>query len=93
MSALDKQVAGNHYSDMAIQPAEFIIKNKISFCEGNVIKYVCRHKAKNGIEDLKKARHYLDMLIEAAELEDKIEQPEVDPLEFHTEFLAATTEG
>ncbi len=52
------------HRDFAIQPAEFIHKNAIGFLAGNVIKYVCRHGKKNGIEDLKKARHYVDLLIE-----------------------------
>jgi hypothetical protein len=57
------QVGGSHYSRMKIQPTEYIIANEMGFCEGNVIKYVSRYKFKNGVEDLKKARHYLDMLI------------------------------
>ena len=64
MSAKEIQVGGNHYKDMAIQPVEFIHKNGIGYIAGNVIKYVVRYKSKNGLEDLKKARHYLDMLIE-----------------------------
>ena len=58
------QVGGDHYKKMAIQPIEYILKNGIGFAEGNVIKYVSRWKEKGGIEDLKKARHFLDMLIE-----------------------------
>lgn len=64
MSALDVQVGGSHYKTFPIQPIEFIVKNSIPFLEGNVIKYVVRHKTKNGIEDLKKAKHYIEMLIE-----------------------------
>lgn len=64
MSALDKQVNGNHYKDYKIQPIEFITGNEIPYIEGNVIKYVCRWKNKNGIDDLKKAIHYLEILIE-----------------------------
>lgn len=64
MSAKEEQVGGQHYKDMAIQPAEFITKNGIGYIEGSVIKYVCRWRKKNGIEDLKKARHFLDLLIE-----------------------------
>jgi hypothetical protein len=63
-SALDVQTGGNHYKDMKIQPVEFIHANSIPYLEGNVIKYICRHRGKNGIEDLKKARHYIDLLIE-----------------------------
>lgn len=61
---LEKQVGGNHYKGFVIQPVEFIYKNNIPFIEGNILKYILRYKQKNGIEDLKKARHYLDMLIE-----------------------------
>ena len=64
---LSTQVGGNHYTKMAIQPVEYILANGIGFCEGNVIKYVSRWKAKGGIEDLKKARHFIDMLIEHEE--------------------------
>lgn len=61
MSALDNQVSGSHYKDMLIQPVEFIVKNDIAFLEANVIKYVCRHRNKNGIQDLNKAIHYLEL--------------------------------
>lgn len=61
---LEEQVGGSHYKGFVIQPVEFIYKNNIPFVEGNIIKYVCRHREKNGIQDLQKARHYLDMLIE-----------------------------
>lgn len=53
-----------HYNKHAIQPINFIIANKLNFCEGNVIKYICRYKHKNGIEDLKKAKQYIDFLID-----------------------------
>lgn len=64
MSAMDIQVGGNHYKAMAIQPLEFIQDNLMGFCEGSVIKYVCRWRAKNGIEDLRKASHYLELIRE-----------------------------
>jgi hypothetical protein len=51
-----------HY-DYSIQPVDFIVENGIPFCEGNVIKYICRWKLKNGRDDLLKARHYIDILI------------------------------
>ena len=54
----------DHY-DYNIQPVDFILANNIPFCEGNVIKYICRWTMKNGREDLLKARHYIDMLIES----------------------------
>ncbi len=59
----NKQVGGNHYDKMKIQPITFIVDNDIPFIEGNIIKYVCRWKDKGGVEDLKKAKHYLDILI------------------------------
>ena len=58
------QVGGSHYRDMAIQPVEFIHRNGIGFIEGSVIKYVCRWRKKNGIEDLNKAKHFINLLIE-----------------------------
>lgn len=63
------QVGGNHYSKYAIQPTEYILKNKMNFVEGNIIKYVTRYRDKNGLEDLYKARHYLDILISEVESE------------------------
>lgn len=66
-SAIDCQIGGSHYRDMAIQPFEYIHANGITFAEGSVIKYVSRWRAKNGVEDLRKARHILDMLIDAEE--------------------------
>lgn len=64
MNPLDIQEGGTYYKDMKIQPAEFIHANDIGYFEGNVIKYVSRWRNKNGIEDLKKAKHYIDLLIE-----------------------------
>lgn len=65
--ALDIQVGGGHYKNLAIQPIEYIMKNNLSYCQGNIVKYTTRYKDKNGIEDLKKAKHYIDMLIEEEE--------------------------
>ncbi len=64
MSALEKQVAGNHYRDMKIQPIEFIHANGIPHLEACAIKYLCRWKSKNGVQDLEKAKHYIDLLIQ-----------------------------
>lgn len=58
------QHGGNHYKKLKIQPREYIMANSISYMEGNVIKYVSRWRDKGGIEDLKKAKHYLEILIE-----------------------------
>ena len=59
----NKQIGGSHYKSFHIQPYEFISKNDLSFFQGNVIKYVCRYKHKNGIEDLEKIKHYCDLKI------------------------------
>ena len=64
MSAYDKQIGGSHYKKMKIQPSEFINKNDLPFAEGNAIKYICRHKQKGERQDLEKAKHYIDMIIE-----------------------------
>lgn len=60
-SALDVQEGGDHYKVFKIQPIEFITKNKLPFIIGNVIKYAVRASLKNGIEDLRKAKHYLEL--------------------------------
>jgi len=57
-----KQVGGSHYQ-LAIQPIDYILKNNLGYCEGNVIKYVTRHAEKNGAEDIKKAIHYLEFIL------------------------------
>jgi hypothetical protein len=61
---LDMQVDGNHYKQMKIQPVEFIHANGIPYLEGNVIKYISRWRNKNGMADLEKAKHYIELLIE-----------------------------
>ena len=58
-----KQEGGNHYN-MPIEPIEFIVKNDLGFREGCIVKYVCRYKAKGGAEDIRKAIHYLEMILE-----------------------------
>ena len=63
-NALDKQVAGSHYKDLPIQPVEYIHANAMGYLEGNVVKYVSRWRKKNGIADLEKAKHYIELLIE-----------------------------
>lgn len=59
-----QQVGGDHYKSMTIQPVEFILANGLGFCEGNAIKYLCRYRQKGGVQDLEKAKHYVDLLIE-----------------------------
>lgn len=70
MSVLEIQVGGNHYKYFAIQPLEYIHKNNIGFAAGNVIKYVSRFDKKNGIEDLEKAKHYIEFMIEMYNLNE-----------------------
>jgi len=64
MNSLDKQEGGNHYKSMAIQPIEYIMANGLGYLQGNVIKYVSRHKHKNGAEDIAKAIHYLELILD-----------------------------
>lgn len=64
IKASDKQVGGSHYKQFKIQPAEFCYKNNIPYLEATAIKYLCRWKDKNGIQDLEKAKHFIDLLIE-----------------------------
>ena len=63
-SSLNIQVAGNHYKDLPIQPVEYIHANALGYFEGNVIKYITRWRKKNGLIDLQKAKHYIELLIE-----------------------------
>lgn len=62
--ALKTQVGGSHYTDMAIQPMTYSMVNGLDACQHTIIKYVSRFRAKNGLQDLEKARHCLDLLIE-----------------------------
>ena len=64
MSAKDIQIGGSHYQKMAIQPVTFIHTNGIGYMEGCAIKYLCRWRDKGGIQDLEKAQHYIELLIE-----------------------------
>lgn len=63
-SALNKQVSGSHYVKCAIQPIEYIHANNLPFIEGNVVKYITRWRDKNGVDDLRKVIHYIELLIE-----------------------------
>lgn len=63
-SELSKQVNGQHYKTLAIQPIEYILKNGLGWLEGNAIKYITRHKQKGEKQDIEKAIHYLKILLE-----------------------------
>ena len=91
MSAKDRQVGGDHYRQLEIQPGVFAEKNRLTGYESNVIKYVCRHRYKgDGRGDLLKAIHYLELLIEE-------NYPEVDHKEdtvyYFKEGMNYTTDG
>ena len=63
-NSFDIQVGGDHYKKMAIQPMQYILANGIGYAEGCAISYLSRWKDKNGIDDLRKARHTIDLLID-----------------------------
>ena len=63
-SPLDRQVDGDHYKHMKIQPITFMLENELGYAEGAVIKYISRYKNKNGLADLDKAIHFIEMLKE-----------------------------
>ena len=66
MKSFKKKVGGSNYKNYKIQPVEFIIKNNIGFVEGNIIKYILRFKEKGGVQDLEKAKHYIELLIDSS---------------------------
>ena len=66
-TANDMQVAGDHYMDKCIQPWDYIVSNNLGYLEGNIIKYISRWKDKGGMNDLRKAQHYLAKLIEVSD--------------------------
>ena len=67
--ALDVQVGGSHYKNLKIQPVEYIHANQLPYIEGNIVKYITRWRDKNGIKDLEKIKHYVDLLIELEKLQ------------------------
>lgn len=58
-----QQVGGTHYEQMKIQPIDYIVANNLGFCESNVVKYISRHRSKNGAEDIRKAIHYCKLIL------------------------------
>lgn len=77
-NALDVQVGGAHYKQFPIQPIEYIHKNGLNYLEGNIIKYATRWRHKNGIEDLKKIKHYVDLIIEMEGLQEELTVSEIE---------------
>ena len=74
MDPFSRQEGGTHYKSMKIQPVEFILANELGFCEGNVVKYICRYKQKGGAQDLKKVIHYTELLIKSLEADKSPEE-------------------
>jgi hypothetical protein len=64
MSANDTQISGNHYKDKTVQPWDYIAANNLGYFEGNVVRYISRWRDKGGVDDLRKAKHYIEKLIE-----------------------------
>lgn len=85
-NALEKQVGGTHYKDMPIQHAEFCQKNRMTWCESAAIKYLCRHRKKNGRQDVEKAIHYCELLLE-------IEYPATRPKPAEEQEVIITRDG
>ena len=74
MSVYNKQIGGKHYLKYKIQPSKFVVENKLLYPEGCVIKYILRHQDKGGKQDLLKAKHFIDMIIERDYSEEKEKQ-------------------
>ena len=69
-AATDRQIGGDHYKSLKIQPIEYIDANNMPYLEGNVVKYVTRHASKNGVQDIDKAIHYLELIKQMRYAED-----------------------
>lgn len=93
--ALEQQIGGSHYKEFVIQPIEFIIKNRFSFPQGNVIKYISRYNREGGkkLEDLLKAKHYIDLIIELENLVAKEQTVEEQVREGYLESMTEPREG
>lgn len=83
MSALETQVGGDHYKNLAIQPLEYSMANGLDACQHTIIKYVTRFRDKGGLADLEKARHTLDILIEIERA--KASETDTDTLQMRNE--------
>ena len=86
MSAFDTQVGGGHYKDLAIQPMQYSMANKLDACQHTIIKYVTRFREKGGLADLEKAKHVIEMLIELEMVKAK---EEAEPDSLRAAMLAA----
>lgn len=73
MSALDTQVGGGHYKTLKVQPVELIMSNHLGYCEGAVVKYLTRWRDKGGLEDVRKAAHFVQILLEDRDYQHRLE--------------------
>ena len=93
MSVWKKQIGGKHYIKYKIQPSKFVVENKLLYPEGSVIKYILRHQDKGGKEDLEKAKHFIDMIIERdyeAEKNERQDTPQKEWIEGYKKWKART---
>lgn len=73
MTALNKQIGGDHYKKFEIQPVEFVMKNKLNFIQGVIVKYICRYNLKGTpLQDLQKIKHFIDLLIEVEDIKEEV---------------------
>ena len=88
MKPYDKQIGGTHYQKFKIQPSKFVIENELLYPEGCVIKYILRHRLKGKKEDLKKAIHFIEMIIERdySEKKDFLEEAEKEKKELEESY-------
>lgn len=80
---LKKQVGGSHYQTAGVQHVTFCQRNRIPWCEACAVKYLMRHRKKNGKQDLEKAKHYLELLINEDYIQSQFEPIGLDPEKFH----------
>ena len=88
MSVWDKQIGGKHYQNFVIQPSKFVVENRLLFPEGCAIKYIIRHRLKGKRQDLEKAKHFIDMIIERdyPEKKDFLEEAEKEKKELEESY-------
>ena len=88
MKPYDKQIGGSHYQKFKIQPSKFVIENELLYPEGCVIKYILRHRLKGKKQDLEKAKHFIDMIIERdyPEKKDFLEEAEKEKKELEESY-------
>ena len=89
MSTYDKQIGGTHYQKFKIQPSKFVIENELLYPEGCVIKYILRHRLKGKRQDLEKAKHFIDMIIERDYPKDFLEEAEKEKKELEESYQEA----